>query len=304
MTDALLGGALLGEALSAADSAARLAGVSVREISQVADLETVVELYDGIWRRESGPLLTAELLRAFTKAGNYVAGAFDGETLIGACVGFFSAPADSALHSHIAGVSGTAQRRNVGFAMKLHQRAWTLERGAGSIGWTFDPLVARNAWFNIVKLAASPVEYLPDFYGGMHDGLNGSDGSDRLHVQWDLAAPRVAAACAGNSDPGHVEAQLRAGAHVALGMSATGAPLQHGTGVRDTRNLLVVIPPDIEQLRQVDPATASQWRTAVRQTLGDLLAAGAQITGFDRSGWYIIEQDQPRQSAAAMGGPR
>lgn len=304
MTGALLNGALLGEALSSADNAAQLAGVSIREISQIADLEMVVELYDGIWQRTSGPLLTAELLRAFTKAGNYVVGAFDGDTLIGACVGFFSAPADSSLHSHIAGVSGTAQRRNVGFAMKLHQRAWTLERGAQSIGWTFDPLVARNAWFNIVKLAASPVEYLPDFYGGMHDGINGSDGSDRLHVQWDLAAPQVAAACAGDTHPGDVEAQLRAGAQVTLGISADGTPIPRHDDVLDAPTLLVAIPSDIESMRQTQPDLASQWRTAVRQTVGGLLAAGAQITGFDRSGWYIVEQDPMRPMATRSRGTR
>ncbi|MDQ2850533.1 MAG: GNAT family N-acetyltransferase [Actinomycetota bacterium] len=307
MTGVLLGGsalgeALVGEALQAADNAARLAGVSVREIGQIAELETVVELYDGIWRRTSGPLLTAELLRALTKAGNYVVGAFDGDTLIGACVGFFCAPADSSLHSHIAGVSGTAQRRNVGYAMKLHQRAWTLERGVASIGWTFDPLVARNAWFNIVKLAASPVEYLPDFYGGMHDGINGADGSDRLHMQWDLGAPQVAAACAGDTHPGDVEALLRAGAQVALGISAAGAPLQHDIGELAAPTLLVAIPPDIERLRQVDPATASLWRAAVRVTVGDLFAAGARITGFDRSGWYIVQQDRTRPVAARTKG--
>ena len=52
--------------------------------------------------------MTIELLRAFSKAGNYVAGAFDGGRLVGACVGFFHAPAEDALHSHIAGVSPSA----------------------------------------------------------------------------------------------------------------------------------------------------------------------------------------------------
>lgn len=302
MTGLLLDEALLHEASAAADEAARRAGVSIREISRIADLEMVVGLYDGIWHRKSGPLLTAELLRAFTKAGNYVVGAFDGDTLIGACVGFFSAPLDSSLHSHITGVSGSSQRRNVGFAIKLHQRVWTLQRGAQTIGWTFDPLVARNAWFNIVKLAASPVEYLPDFYGGMQDGINGSDGSDRLHMQWDLAAPQVAAACTGDNSPGDVEAARRAGAQVALGCTADGRPMPRDAGGLDAPTLLVAIPSDIERLRQTDPDVASQWRVAVRAAVGDLLAANARITGFDRAGWYIVEQDPTRPAAAGTRG--
>lgn len=275
-------------AVELADGSAREAGVRIREIAEIDDLERVADLFDQIWRRESGPLLTAELMRAFAKAGNYVVGAFDGATLIGACVGFFSAPAEGALHSHIAGVSAAARQRHVGFAMKLHQRAWALQRGAHTIGWTFDPLVARNAWFNIVKLGADPVEYLGNFYGGMHDGINGADGSDRLLAHWDLASPAAERACSGQPCPGDVRAERRGGAQVALGISATGAPV---AGPTDAPTVLIALPPDIEALRAADPALASEWRSAVRESLGGLLAGGARVSGFDRAGWYIVRQD-------------
>src|SRR5699024_8773798 len=106
--------------------------------------------YDRIWRPDpANPPVTTELLRALTKAGNYVTGAYDGAELIGACVGFFGEPAGAALHSHIAGVTGAARGRHVGFALKLHQRAWALRRGVREIAWTFDPLIRRNAYFNL-----------------------------------------------------------------------------------------------------------------------------------------------------------
>ena len=38
--------------------------------------------------------------------------------------------------------------------MKLHQRAWAAASGLTWITWTFDPLVRRNAWFNIEVLGA------------------------------------------------------------------------------------------------------------------------------------------------------
>ncbi|MBO1766761.1 GNAT family N-acetyltransferase [Allobranchiibius sp. GilTou38] len=256
----------------------------------VVDLEAVVDLYDSIWKRDEGPLLTAQLLRAFAKAGNYVVGAFDGPTLIGACVGFFAAPADGALHSHIAGVSATARRRHVGLAIKLHQRAWALHRGASTIGWTFDPLVARNAWFNLGRLGAVPVEYLTDFYGGMHDGINGPDSSDRLLVHWDLTRPSPAAV--DRSAPGRAERYDHADA--ALGVSESGAPVP---GPTRTPILLVAVPPDVESLRVTHPHLASQWRSELRASLGGLLAAGARIEGFDRRGWYVVRQDPPRPAA-------
>jgi predicted GNAT superfamily acetyltransferase len=41
-----------------------------------------------------------------------------------------------------------------------------------------------------------------------------------------------------------------------------------------------------------EPALARQWRTAVRDTLGVLLADGGRITGFDRAGWYVVRREQ------------
>ena len=89
--------------------------------------------------------------------------------------------------------------RHVGFALKLHQRAWALLRGVSEIAWTFDPLVSRNAYFNLVKLGAQPAEYLPNFYGTMLDTINGDDDSDRLLVRWRLRSPHVVAAAAAST---------------------------------------------------------------------------------------------------------
>jgi predicted GNAT superfamily acetyltransferase len=271
----------------AAEAAALSAGVTIRELTELPELEAVTRLYEAIWRRDANPPVTTELLRAFAKAGNYVVGAFDGTQLVGACVGFFSAPAQGTLHSHIAGVSSVVRGRSVGFALKVHQRAWALRRDVTLIGWTFDPLVSRNAWFNLGKLAADPVEYLPNFYGGMHDGINGDDDSDRLLVHWDLRSARVAEAGLGRSAGSDAAAELAGGAVVALGTSPLGTPLP---GALDGAVSLVAVPPDIEGLRTADPGLAKEWRVAVREALVPLLADGARITGFDRSGWYVLQR--------------
>jgi predicted GNAT superfamily acetyltransferase len=275
-------------AIRGADAAARAAGVHVREITELGDLDAVCRLYDGIWRPDPrNPPVTTDLLRALIKSGNYVAGAFDGARLVGAGVAFFGAPAEAELHSHLAGVAATAAGRGVGFALKLHQRAWAMLRGASAIAWTFDPLVSRNAYVNLVKLAATPTEYLPNFYGGMHDAINGSDDSDRLLVRWDLDAPGVAAACAGRLSPCDASLQRARGAVVGLARSARGRPV---AGPLDGETVLVAVPPDIEILRSADPPGAKQWRLAVRHALATLMADGARVTGFDRSGWYVVSR--------------
>ncbi|GAA1574058.1 hypothetical protein GCM10009789_29430 [Kribbella sancticallisti] len=268
-----------------ADGAAAAAGVRVRELTELSELDGVYRLYDSIWRPDpKNPPVTTELLRALTKAGNYVSGAYDGDELIGACVGFFAAPAEVAMHSHVAGVSGAARGRNVGFALKLHQRAWALQRGVAAISWTFDPLIRRNAYFNVVKLAARPTEYLTNFYGDMRDGINAGDDTDRLLVRWQLDDPAVAAAAA--RQPSGVDAGLLDGATVALNAGDDGLPL---IGDASGRTVLVAVPADVEGLRRTDPAGAKAWRAALRDVLGGLLADGARVTGFDRNGWYVLD---------------
>jgi predicted GNAT superfamily acetyltransferase len=289
-------------ATAAADAltAATTAGVEVRELHEVAELKLAQRLFQEIWRPapDSPPPVTAELLRALAHAGNYVAGAWAGERLAGACMGFLSwpggasgaTPAVPALHSHIAGVAPGTQRRGVGFALKVHQRAWALARGLPLAVWTFDPLVARNAWFNLTKLAATATEYLPDFYGPMTDAINAGDASDRLLVAWRLDDPRVAAACSGSPaepDPGALRS---AGAVVALGEDRDGLPVE---GAADAPVLLVRVPRDVEGLRGRHAAAARRWRHAVRGVLGGLLAEGATVTGFTRDGCYVVRRDRP-----------
>ncbi|WP_134740770.1 GNAT family N-acetyltransferase [Nocardioides sp. 503] len=270
-------------AVQAADAAALAAGVSVREVLDLQELGVVVDLFATIWGRDENPPVTLELLRAFTKAGNYVGGAFEDGRLVGACVGFFHAPAEDALHSHIAGVSTTAVGRSVGFALKLHQRSWALLRGVSEIAWTYDPLVSRNAHFNLVKLGALPAEYLPNFYGAMPDRINGADDSDRLLVRWPLRSAEVQAAASGDA----VREPVGPGAVAALSVGPDGLPVR---GRLDGDTSLVAVPDDIETLRRTDPEAAQLWRHAVREVLTALVADGSRITGFDRTGGYVVRR--------------
>ncbi|HEX6340214.1 GNAT family N-acetyltransferase [Umezawaea sp.] len=271
-------------AVDTALAAARAAGVSVRDLAHLSELNQVVDLFATVWGRSANPPVTIELLRAFTKAGNYVSGAFEGDRLVGACVGFVHAPASDALHSHIAGVSRSATGRSVGFALKQHQRSWALARGLSEIAWTFDPLVARNAYFNLVKLGARPTEYLTNFYGPMLDAINGDEDSDRFLVRWAL---RDRAAGGGTTSAVAAD-ELAAGAVVALGVAEDGGPLP---GSLDGATSLVAVPRNVEGLRTTDPDLARRWRLAVRHALTGLLDGGGRVDGFDRTGWYVVRRE-------------
>ena len=257
-----------------AADAALAAGVSIREISEIGDLEAAVAVFDEIWHPEpNNPPVTVEVMRALALEGGYVAGVFLEGRLVGASVGFCGPPRGRSLHSHIAGVSAAARGRSVGRALKLHQRAWALDRGIAHITWTFDPLVRRNAWFNLGRLGAVPVRYLRNFYGGMKDAINAGDESDRLLVRWDIEdPPTTAMPAAGSGVP-------------AVAVAADGSP--EATG-RTAPVLLVALPEDIESLRAADPDAGRAWRVAVRDTLGSLMDAGGRVVGFDKSDGYVI----------------
>jgi predicted GNAT superfamily acetyltransferase len=202
--------------------------------------------------------------------------------LLAAGVGLWGAPGHPEMHSHIAGVASTARGRDVGFALKLDQRAHALEHGAHEITWTFDPLVARNAHFNLRKLGGSAQDYLIDHYGPLSDGLNGTDETDRLLLRWDLLSETATAACDGSgwSGPSGLSPELVLGAE-------DERPVRHP--VVGATSVLVTVPPGIEDLRRRRPDIAGEWRLAVRDVLGGLLAGGARLVDFDRTaGGYVL----------------
>ncbi|MER7432527.1 GNAT family N-acetyltransferase [Nonomuraea rubra] len=217
-------------------------------------------------------------MRALTHAGNYVSGAFDGDRMIGASVGFFGQ--DSTLHSQN---TGTAAGQGIGFELKLHQRLWALDRGISRITWTYDPLVRRNAHFNLAKLGARPAKYLPNFYGVMADAINHGDESDRILAVWPLTDPRVEAAA--RREPCLPSVPEDA----VVGLADDGdRPVE---GRTDGRVVLVAVPEDIERLRGVDTGAARAWRHAVRDVLGALMEEGATVTGFHRKTYYVVERN-------------
>jgi predicted GNAT superfamily acetyltransferase len=150
--------------------------------------------------------------------------------------------------------------RGIGLALKLHQRQWALARGIKRITWTYDPLIRRNAYFNLVKLGARPEEYLTSFYGAMDDAINGGDESDRVLTAWDLTAPAGPYAFELPSDVAH--------------------------GVRDHDGH----PDDIESLRRTDPGAAREWRLAVRHTLRGVITEGARVAGFHDRRSYVLHR--------------
>ncbi|WP_435743272.1 GNAT family N-acetyltransferase [Microbacterium sp. PMB16] len=279
---------VIAQAEADAVAAASASGMGIRILDRIEEHAEVRALIEKVWRTgERNPPVTADMLSAMRTAGGYVSGAFDDDGLAAACLGFFGPPDERRLHSHIAGALPRTRGTGIGFALKLHQRWWALRNGADAITWTFDPLIRRNAHFNLAKLAAGAATYLPDLYGSMDDAINRDDITDRLLVRWSLADPIVVAAASGR--PRLISAEDFPDAAVAVGTAPDGLPL---LGRMDARTVLIAVPDDIESLRETSPEGAAAWRRAIRQTLGELVRSGATVRGFDRAGWYIVDRTE------------
>lgn len=278
---------VVAQAERAADAARRRGGITLGEVDDMPELRAVSRLFESVWgRTPEGVPVNSELLRSLIHAGGCVTTAHDQRgALMGAAALTLAEPAGST-YSLIAAVSPGAVNRGVGRAVKLRQRAWALQRGYVTMVWTFDPLVSRNARFNLAKLGAVAGQYEVAFYGEMSDRINGADEADRLVARWVLDSPRVVAASEGTAaDPaGPAQDSL------ALADGPDGKPL----ACLDATGLWVRVPSDVVALRGTDPAAAERWRTVVRRTLVDAFVHSRTATHMTRHGWYLLEEESPR----------
>jgi len=279
MTDETLD--VTAQAHSVAQAAAARAGVTTLEVEDVAELRQVSRLWEDVWgRSDEGVPINSELLRSLVHAGGSVTVAHDRDgSLIGAAA-LVLAPAAST-YSLIAAARGGTAGRGIGYALKLRQRAWALDQGLTSMRWTFDPLVARNARFNLTKLGAAASEYVESFYGPMADEINRGDDSDRLVAHWRLGSARSVAAGEGAA-PEPVEPDL---AHCVV--RATG-PDGEPSYATDELGAWCRVPGDVVALRRSDPDSAAAWRSLVREAFTDAFGNGLSATDMTRSGWYRL----------------
>ncbi|MEU0410432.1 chorismate synthase [Streptomyces griseorubiginosus] len=271
-----------------------MTAVSIRTVHDVAGLGAVSAYFGEVWRTPpTAPPYPAEVLHSLVHSGGAVHAAFEKDRLIGAAVAVFGPPAAQEAYSLVA-----AAEPGRGEAVKQAQRAWALGLGARTMRWTFDPLIGRNARFNLVKLGATGTEYLVDFYGPMTDGVNGGDESDRLTVTWDLAAPGRSYDGDERSSDGE-DRSYDSGDRSYGGGDREVAPATHrgpdGATLarRDLADLRIWcrVPDDVVKLRTADPELALRWRRAVREVFTEAFGQGFRATGMSRDGWYTLTRE-------------
>ncbi len=253
------------DAWALAHRSAEASGVALRSFRSLEDADRILRVMEATW----GGLepFPREMIQALADSGNVPILAFEGEEAVGYVLGWTGVEPEDGIHVHSHMLAALPDRRHkgVGFALKLAQRAQALEQGVEVVRWTFDPLIARNAYFNLHKLGVVADRFDRNHYGEMSDEMNAGERSDRFTVRWDLErqpGPRPVAA-----------------ADVVLGRSGD-APGAARAPVG--RAALVAIPREYAELRTADPSLASAWREASAAAIEACLAAGMVAAGIRR----------------------
>jgi predicted GNAT superfamily acetyltransferase len=231
--------------------------IVIRELLSISDQNIGLDLFDTIWPIPGGGREIPEnLMQAFVHNGSYFVGAFSGNEILGATFGFIGINGGTHLHSHMSAVLPKSRDLGVGALMKHHQYNWALERKIPYISWTFDPLIKKNANFNISKLGVEISAYFQDFYGPMTDLVNAGDASDRLMVKWIVSDVK---------SQSHVN-------HLDLPDGAVN----------------ISIPDDIVSLRTKNTDEAMAERLRVRDEFLKAFESGYKVIGFSNVHGYIL----------------
>ncbi len=247
---------------SAITSVAIAAGdITVRECTRIDEFDACVRLQREVFGLPALEVSPRRHLIVSRRAGGWILGAFAGDDLIGFVHHLVAVRGAEIIgYSHMLAVSAAYQDKGVGALLKWAQRALALAEGRRFITWTWDPMRARNAHFNLNRLGATAHSYSENFYGTDYDApVSGADGdlgidSDRLFADWELDSPRVEA------------------------LARRGAPVDAATAP----DAFIEIPSDWSALMREDAAAARREQRRVRAEFQRAFAANLICAGFAR----------------------
>ena len=235
--------------------------IEIRECLSLDELDACVALQRQVFGLPDIELSPRRHLIVSRRAGGWTLGAFAGKKLAGFLHYMVAAnPREKPYgYSHMAAVLPEFQNKGVGAALKWAQRIRSLSEGREFITWTWKPMQARNAHFNLNRLGATVTSYGRNFYGTGYDQQE-ADGSgagtlesDRLFAEWDLNSTRVAGLANG----------------------------EHSL-IEEKPALKISIPRDWEALLKASESDAAREQTRVREEFEGAFRSGLVCRSFDR----------------------
>jgi predicted GNAT superfamily acetyltransferase len=249
------------------------ADIRIRPVTSLTEFRACVHLQAEVWGPQYTDSVPASLLQVATYVGGVVLGAFTpADELVGFLFGLTGIDEGEIVHwSHLLGVRDSTRNLGVGRLLKEAQRAELAKRGVKRMSWTFDPLVAKNAYLNLNRLGARVVEYVPNMYGTTTSPLHYGIATDRLVVSVDTNA---------------VAPSREAIEPTPLRQPVLSPEMQDGDVALDVSSppqaLWIEIPSDIQQVIERSPSAGAAWREAVRTHFQWALARGYKVTELQR----------------------
>ena len=236
--------------------------VVIRECVAIEEFDSCVQLQREVFGLPELEVSPRRHLIVSRQAGGWTLGAFAGERLVGFVHHLAGVRGGNEIfgYSHMLAVAPEYQNKGVGARLKWRQRERALAEGRNLIRWTWDPMQARNAHFNLNRLGVTVSNYAANFYGtdyltspiSQHEEPPGID-SDRLFAEWNLRSRRVMDL-------------------------ASGSP----TAVSVKPNAVIAIPPDWGKLLRESPRRAKQEQLRVRAEFQNAFTSGLICAGFER----------------------
>jgi predicted GNAT superfamily acetyltransferase len=235
--------------------------IEIRDCTTIEEFDQCIAL-----QREAFALPDLEIsprrhLIVTRRAGGWTLGAFADHEMVGFVHHMVAVRDVSEIigYSHMMAVAKAYQNRGVGAQLKWAQRARAISEGRNLIKWTWDPMQARNAHFNLNRLGVVVRSYAVNFYGTDYITMpretthNVSLDSDRLFADWQLDSERV-------------------------NLLAEGRDVEQ----QDTPATTVEIPPNWAALVRDDPSAARDEQLRVRAEFQEAFHAGLVCAGFQR----------------------
>jgi predicted GNAT superfamily acetyltransferase len=240
--------------------------IVIRECVTVDELDHCVLLQRDVFGLPDLEISPRRHLIVSKQAGGWTLGAFVGQRLVGFVHHMVAVRNENEIfgYSHMMAVAFDYQNKGVGARLKWSQRERALREGRSFIKWTWDPMQARNAHFNLNRLGVTVSDYATNFYGtdyGTTPDLTNAEpaglASDRLFAKWQLKSPRVKTL----ADAASVEKK------------------QPGP----KPELTIKIPANWTKLSRENPVEAKQEQLRVRSEFQSAFSRGLVAGGFERS---------------------
>lgn len=246
----------------------------IRECTSIEDFDNCISL-----QREAFGLPDLEIsprrhLIVSRQAGGWTLGAFVGERLVGFVHHLAGVRPNNEVfgYSHMMAVAKDYQNKGIGARLKWAQRDRVIGEGRDFIKWTWDPMQARNAHFNLNRLGVTVEGFGDNFYGTDYNadptqkederpGLQ----SDRLFASWYLKSDRVCRLAEGDDQ------ELEAKAVTEIAVPAEWSKLVNS---------------DVVRARQVQ----ERVRTEFKKAFANELVCAAFKRGSDESSYLMFEK--------------